>query len=312
MLRIPLGGGHFEARRETQLTGGRSMCLAHRARQSRVDAPSASTGSQRWILRTEVHAAGLRAMLGATGQNESVTLSHGLLALWGSHATLGGGGVRIQGKEKRPGTEGLKRRDWGCGQSLSEEPGYCGRERSLRAPAWRWFPCTQLCCRLLWPSVRHSVSSCLSILIRSVGTRPHRVAVRVKYLDLKPRPYSLLVCAFSRQEHWSGLPFPSPMHESEELKWSCSVVSDSSRPHGLQPTRLLRPWDCPGKSTGVGCHCLVSNSLRPHGLQFARLLCPWDSPGKNIGVGGHFLLQGIFPIQVSNACVLHLWVTTFA
>jgi len=31
-------------------------------------------------------------------------------------------------------------------------------------------------------------------------------------------------------------------------------VSDSSRPHGLQPTRLLRPWDFPSKSTGVGCH----------------------------------------------------------
>ena len=31
-------------------------------------------------------------------------------------------------------------------------------------------------------------------------------------------------------------------------KWSRSVVSDSSRPHGLQPTRLLRPWDFPGKS----------------------------------------------------------------
>jgi len=31
---------------------------------------------------------------------------------------------------------------------------------------------------------------------------------------------------FSRQEHWSGLPFPSPMHESEKWKWSCSVVSD--------------------------------------------------------------------------------------
>ena len=38
---------------------------------------------------------------------------------------------------------------------------------------------------------------------------------------------------FSRQEHWSGLPFPSPMHESEKWKWSHSVVSDSSRPHGL-------------------------------------------------------------------------------
>ena len=62
---------------------------------------------------------------------------------------------------------------------------------------------------------------------------------------------------FSRQERWSGLPFPSPMHESEKWKWSPSVVSDSWRPHGLQPSRLLRPWDFPGKSTGVGCHCLL-------------------------------------------------------
>ena len=62
---------------------------------------------------------------------------------------------------------------------------------------------------------------------------------------------------FSRQEHWRGLPFPSPMHESDKWKWSRSVVSDSWRPHGLQPTRLLRPWDFPGNSTGVGCHCLL-------------------------------------------------------
>ena len=34
-------------------------------------------------------------------------------------------------------------------------------------------------------------------------------------------------------------------------------MSDSSRPHGLQSTRFLRPWDFPGKSTGVGCHCLL-------------------------------------------------------
>ena len=32
---------------------------------------------------------------------------------------------------------------------------------------------------------------------------------------------------FTRQEHWSGLPFPSPMHESEKWKWSCPVVSNS-------------------------------------------------------------------------------------
>ena len=47
------------------------------------------------------------------------------------------------------------------------------------------------------------------------------------------------------------------MHESEKWKWSRSVVSDSYRPHGLQPIRLLRPWDLPGKNIGVGCHCLL-------------------------------------------------------
>src|SRR5574337_265452 len=37
-------------------------------------------------------------------------------------------------------------------------------------------------------------------------------------------------------------------------------MSDSLRPHGLQPTRLPHPWDFPGKSTGVGCHCLLSDT----------------------------------------------------
>ena len=56
---------------------------------------------------------------------------------------------------------------------------------------------------------------------------------------------------FSRKEHGSGLPFPSPMHESEKWKWSHSVMSDSSWPHGLQPLRLLHLWEFPGKSTEV-------------------------------------------------------------
>ena len=34
-------------------------------------------------------------------------------------------------------------------------------------------------------------------------------------------------------------------------------MSDPQRPHGLQPTRLLHPWGFPGKSSGVGCHCLL-------------------------------------------------------
>ena len=36
-----------------------------------------------------------------------------------------------------------------------------------------------------------------------------------------------------------------------------SVMSDSVRPHRRQPTRPRRPWDCPGKNTGVGCHFLL-------------------------------------------------------
>ena len=34
-------------------------------------------------------------------------------------------------------------------------------------------------------------------------------------------------------------------------------MSDSVQPHRRQPTRLLRPWDSPGKNTGVGCHFLL-------------------------------------------------------
>ena len=44
--------------------------------------------------------------------------------------------------------------------------------------------------------------------------------------------------------------------------------------------------------------------LWSHGLQSTRLLCPWNFPGKNTGVGCHFLLQGIFPTQGSNSYLL--------
>ena len=51
---------------------------------------------------------------------------------------------------------------------------------------------------------------------------------------------------------------------------------------------------------GGGSRSVVSDSLRPHGLQSTRLLCPWDFPGKGTGVGFHFLLQEIFPTQGMN------------
>ena len=46
-------------------------------------------------------------------------------------------------------------------------------------------------------------------------------------------------------------------------------------------------------------------TLRPHGLQPTRLLHPWNFLGKSTGVGCHFLLQGIFPIRGSNPGLPH-------
>ena len=57
----------------------------------------------------------------------------------------------------------------------------------------------------------------------------------------------------ARTLEWVAISFSNAW----KWKWSCSVVSDSSGPPGLQPTRLLCPWDFPGKSTGVGCHRLL-------------------------------------------------------
>ena len=50
---------------------------------------------------------------------------------------------------------------------------------------------------------------------------------------------------------------------------------------------------------------VMSDSVWPYGLWPTRLLYPWDSPGKNTRVGCHALLQGMFLTQGSNAGLLH-------
>ena len=73
---------------------------------------------------------------------------------------------------------------------------------------------------------------------------------------------------FSRQEHWIGLPFPSPMHESAKWKWSRSVVSDSLQPYGL-----YSPWNSPGQSTGVGSCSLLQEIFPTQGSKQGLLHC---------------------------------------
>ena len=81
-----------------------------------------------------------------------------------------------------------------------------------------------------------------------------------------------------------------------ERKWSRSVVSDSLRLRGLEPTRLLCPWDFPGKSTGVGCHFLLQCMKVKSESEVAQS-CPtlsdpvdWSLPGSSV--------HGIFQARV--------------
>ena len=57
------------------------------------------------------------------------------------------------------------------------------------------------------------------------------------------------------------------------------------------------------------CCCLVAKScqtpFQPQGLQPIRVLCPWDFPSKNTGVGCHVFLLGISLDRELNACLLH-------
>ena len=77
------------------------------------------------------------------------------------------------------------------------------------------------------------------------------------------------------------------------------------RPHRRQPTRLPRPWDSPGKNTGVGCRFLLQCmkvkserevaqsclTLATPWTAASRLPRPWDFPGKSTGVGCLVLIK---------------------
>ena len=103
-----------------------------------------------------------------------------------------------------------------------------------------------------------------------------------------------LSMGLSRQEYWSGLPFPPP--------------GDLPDP-GIKPRSPKSPTlaggffttEPPGKpQSDSESLSIVSHSLRPHGLS-----SPWNAPGQNTGVGSLSLLQGIFPTQGSNPGLPH-------
>ena len=69
-------------------------------------------------------------------------------------------------------------------------------------------------------------------------------------------------------------------------------MSNSVRPHRRQPTRLPRPWDCPSKNTGVGCHFLLQCRKVKSKSEVAQL-CPTPSDPMDFSLPGSSV-HGIF------------------
>ena len=72
--------------------------------------------------------------------------------------------------------------------------------------------------------------------------------------------------------------------QRSEVKWSCSVMSDSLQQNGLWPARLLRPWDFL-ENTGMGCHFLPQGIFLTQGSNLVsriagRLFTIWATRGS--------------------------------
>ena len=75
-----------------------------------------------------------------------------------------------------------------------------------------------------------------------------------------------------------------------------SVVSNSVRPHRRHLTRLPRPWDSPGKNTGVGCHFLLQHMKMKSETELAQS-CPTLSDPMDFSLPGSSV-HGIFQARV--------------
>ena len=80
--------------------------------------------------------------------------------------------------------------------------------------------------------------------------------------------------------------------------WVASVVSNSVQPHRWQPTRLLRPWDSPGKNTGVVYHFLLQ-CMKVKSESEVTHSCPTLSNPMDCSLPG-CSIQGIFQARVKS------------
>ena len=80
-------------------------------------------------------------------------------------------------------------------------------------------------------------------------------------------------------------------------------MSDSVRPHRRQPTRLLRPWDSPGKNAGVGC-CFLLQCMKVKSESEVAQSCPTLSDPMDCSLAGSSA-HGIFQARVLEWGAIH-------
>ena len=111
-----------------------------------------------------------------------------------------------------------------------------------------WFRCFS---GLLYPAAAKSLQSCPTLC---------------DPIDSSPPGSSVPGILQARILEWAAISF------SNAWKWKVKGKSFGRvrllGPHALQPTRLLHPWDFLGKSTGVGCHCLLWSWEFPYKVDF--------------------------------------------
>ena len=96
------------------------------------------------------------------------------------------------------------------------------------------------------------------------------------------------------REHLGRSKHPLPTHKRQLYVWT-----SPDGQYQNQTDYILCSWRWRSSMSEwvSDSHSVVSDSLRPHGLQHTRHLCPWNSPSKNTGVGCHFLLQKLYTVS---------------
>ena len=152
---------------------------------------------------------------------------------------------------------------------------------------------------LIFPSVYHeqyplnehlAMPLILEVDIISTAKSLHSCPTLCDPIDGSPPGSPVPGILQARTLEWAAIFF------SNAGKWSRSVVSDPQRPQGLQPSRLLCSWDFPGKSTGVGCHCL----LRVHVQRVVKILHLDEQRNIRVFTPIFFLLHFNFALVQKN------------